>query len=54
VIHYYAGGDLPVLALLIYAKNEQDNISPDQRQALLFIIDGFKASRRATKKGKAG
>ncbi len=27
VIHYYAGVNLPVLALLIYAKNEQDNIS---------------------------
>ena len=52
VIHYYAGVNLPVLALLIYAKNEQDNISPDQRQALLNIIDGYKAERRAAKKGK--
>ena len=54
VIHYYAGTDLPVLALLIYAKNEQDNISPDQRRALLSLIDGYKVERRAMKKGKAG
>ncbi len=54
VIHYYAGADLPVLALLIYGKNEQDDINPDQRRVLLSIIDGFKAARRATKKGKAG
>ncbi len=53
VIHYYAGTDVPVLALLIYAKNEQDNISPDQRRALLSIIDGYKAERRAAK-GKTG
>lgn len=52
VIHYYAGVNLPVLALLIYAKNEQDNISPDQRRALLAIIDGYKAQRRVAKKGK--
>ena len=52
VIHYYAGANLPVLALLIYAKNEQDNISPDQRRALLAIIDGYKAERRAGRKGR--
>ena len=54
VIHYYAGIDVPVLALLIYTKNEQDNISPDQRRALLSLIDGYKVERRAMKKGKAG
>ena len=54
VIHYYAGANLPVLALLIYAKNEQDNIDADQRRALLAIIGQHKAERRAKKKGKAG
>ncbi len=54
VIHYYAGADLPVLALLIYAKNEQDNISPDQRRALLAVIEGYKAEKRALQRGKTG
>ena len=54
VIHYYAGPNLPVLALLIYAKNEQDNISSDQKRALLAIIGQHKAEVRAKKKGQAG
>ena len=54
LIHYYAGADLPVLALLIYAKNRQDNISLDQRRVLLSIVGGFKAQRRAARKGTAG
>ena len=54
VIHYYAGANLPVLALLIYAKNEQDNISADQRRALLALIGQHKAEARAKKKEQAG
>ena len=51
IIHYYAGTDVPVLALLIYAKNEQDNFTADQRKVMLAIIAEHKAGRRATKKG---
>ncbi|WP_158742783.1 type II toxin-antitoxin system RelE/ParE family toxin [Acidisphaera sp. L21] len=53
VIYYLAGVNVPVLALLIYAKNEQDNISAEQRHALLAIINAYKAERRAKKKGTA-
>ena len=54
VIFYYAAADLPVLALLIYAKNEQAEISSDQRRAMLKLIEDFKARRRAKKEGQAG
>jgi len=42
-----------VLALLIYAKNEQDDIRPDQRQVLQSIIAEYKA-RRAARKDETG
>ena len=54
VIHYYAGSNLPILALLIYAKNEQDNISADQRRALLALVGQHKIEARAKKEGNAG
>lgn len=47
VIYYYASVDRPILALLIYAKNEQDDITPQQRDALLAILATEKASKRA-------
>ena len=53
VIHYYAGPDLPILALLIYAKNERDNFSTEQRKAMLAIIAGHKAVLRVKRKGTA-
>jgi hypothetical protein len=54
VIYYLASADVPILALLIYAKNEQDNISADQRKALLALIAAYKSDRRAKKKGVTG
>lgn len=47
VIYYYASINRPVLALLIYGKNEQDNITPAQRDALLALLATEKAERRA-------
>ncbi len=35
VIYYFAAENRPVLALLIYGKNEQANISPAQQKAIL-------------------
>ncbi|MBB2157047.1 addiction module toxin RelE [Gluconacetobacter diazotrophicus] len=43
VIWYVVSDDLPVLALLIYGKNEQANPSPDQRKAMLAIVARMKA-----------
>ena len=53
VIHYYAGSGLPVLALLIYAKNEQDNFSAEQRRTMLAVIAAHKAARRVRRTGTA-
>lgn len=46
VIYYFAAVNRPILALLIYAKNEQDNITPQQKKALLALIAAGKAERR--------
>lgn len=41
VIYYLAHAELPILALLIYGKNEQANPSPDQRRAMLRAVEAF-------------
>lgn len=46
VIYYFAVVNRPILALLIYAKNEQENITPQQQRALLTLIAADKAERR--------
>jgi len=40
VIYYWAKKHDVVLMLLIYGKNEQDDLSPDQKKALRRIIEG--------------
>lgn len=47
VIYYVATADRPVLALLIYGKNEQDNITPQQQAVLLAVLAEEKALQRA-------
>jgi mRNA-degrading endonuclease RelE of RelBE toxin-antitoxin system len=47
VVYYYAAVNRPILALLIYGKNEQDNITPAQRDALLALLATEKTQRRA-------
>ena len=46
VIWFVVSDDLPVLALLIYAKNEQANPTPDQRKAMLAVVEGIKRNVR--------
>ena len=46
VIWYVATEDMPVLALLIYGKNEQANPTPDQRRAMVVLVEGIKASAK--------
>lgn len=51
VIYYMLTEDLPVLALLIYGKNEQVNPTPEQTRAMAAVVAEFKAgSRKATKR----
>jgi hypothetical protein len=42
VIYYVATDDVPLLALLIYGKNEQANPTPEQRKAMLAVVNGIK------------
>lgn len=46
VIYYFASVNRPILALPIYAKNEQANITPQQQKALLALIAAEKADKR--------
>jgi hypothetical protein len=39
VIYYVAHADMPVLALLLYGKNEQANPTPAQRRAILAMVE---------------
>jgi hypothetical protein len=44
VIYYVLTEDLPILALLIYGKNEQVNPTPEQTRAMAAVVAKFKAS----------
>ncbi len=46
VVYYFASVDRPILALLIYAKNEQANITPQQQKVLLTLIAAEKSEQR--------
>jgi hypothetical protein len=48
VIWFVLTDEMPVLALLIYGKNEQANPSPQQRRAMLAAVERMKQSRRDT------
>jgi mRNA-degrading endonuclease RelE of RelBE toxin-antitoxin system len=46
VIYYVVSDELPILALLLYGKNEQDDLSPAQRKAIAALAAEMKARRR--------
>ena len=46
VIYYFYDQDMPIYALLIYAKNERADLTPDERKA----VAGFAAAIKATRK----
>ena len=39
VIYYVLDDNLPILALLLYGKNEQDDLSALQRQAVVSVVE---------------
>lgn len=51
VVYYVLSDDLPILALLIYGKNEQVNPTPDQRKAMLAVVAGIKAAAKLKRTG---
>jgi hypothetical protein len=44
VIYYLLNENLPILALLLYAKNEQEDLSPGQRKVVLALVEQIKRS----------
>jgi mRNA-degrading endonuclease RelE of RelBE toxin-antitoxin system len=44
VIYYVADESTPILALLLYGKNEQVNPTPDQRKAMLAAVERLRAT----------
>ena len=46
VVYYVLTEELPILALLIYGKNEQVNPTPEQTRAMTAVVTEFKARRK--------
>jgi mRNA-degrading endonuclease RelE of RelBE toxin-antitoxin system len=47
VVYYLASDEQPILALIIYGKNEQANPSPGQRKAMLAAVELMKKGAKA-------
>lgn len=46
VIYYVLDEGTPLYALLIYGKDEQDNLTPDQKKVVRAFAEAIKAARR--------
>jgi hypothetical protein len=46
VIYYFYDEEMPIYALLIYAKNERADLTPDERRAVAAFAAGIKATRK--------
>jgi hypothetical protein len=46
VIYYYLDETVPLYALLVYAKNDRTDMTPDQRRAVAALADTIKAAAR--------
>ena len=49
VIYYYLDETMPVYALLAYAKNAQDDMTPDEKRAVSALVVLLKATRKEMK-----
>lgn len=47
MVYYLASQEQPILALIIYGKNEQANPSPAQRKAMLAAVEIMKKDAKA-------
>lgn len=46
VIYYFYDEEMPIYALLIYAKNERADLTPQERHAVASFAAGIKATRK--------
>lgn len=49
-IHYFGGDDIPIFALSIYGKNEKDNLTKAERNALAAILPKLAEAYRKARK----
>ena len=46
VVYYFYDNDIPIYALLIYAKNERADLTSEQRESVASFAAAIKASRK--------
>jgi mRNA-degrading endonuclease RelE of RelBE toxin-antitoxin system len=46
VIYYYLDDTVPLYALLVYAKNDKADMTPDQKRAVAALADAIKTAAR--------
>lgn len=46
IIYYYLDDDMPVYALLAYAKNAKTDMTPDEKKAVRSLTTALKAARK--------
>jgi mRNA-degrading endonuclease RelE of RelBE toxin-antitoxin system len=46
VIYYFYDEEMPIYALVIYAKNERADLTPEERRAVAAFAAGIKATRK--------
>ena len=46
VIYYFLDETMPLYALLAYAKNAQENLTPDEKRAVSALVLALKATRK--------
>jgi hypothetical protein len=46
VIYFFHGFEIPLYLLMIYAKAQRDDLSPDARRAVQALTASLKAARR--------
>jgi mRNA-degrading endonuclease RelE of RelBE toxin-antitoxin system len=53
VIYYAAGDEVPILALLLYGKNERADLSPDQRRTMRALVEQWREQMMPRRPGGA-
>ena len=49
MIYYYGGEDLPIYALLAYAKSAKTDLTPEERRAVATLAAALKAAGKERK-----
>lgn len=49
IIYYYLDDTMPLYALLAYAKNAKDDMTPDEKRVVTAVAAALKATRKETR-----